>query len=383
MALFLVVAGLTGSIIVFQDELDRWLNPRLLVVEPRGEPLAPAVLRGIAQRYSADAEVGQIPLRRAPDASAVFWMSPRVDPASGERRNPGFTALYLDPYSGAVLGTRNFGTQWFDREHILAFIYELHYTLALPEPWGRWLFGFVALLWVLDCLNGFYLTLPRRRRNFFSGWKPAWLIRFSRSPIRINFDLHRAAALWTWVMLLVLAVSSVQLNLYRELFGPLFTSFFPVSDVRGQLAAVPRPPRGYAPVGWDEALERARGLMAVHARQNGFAVTEETSLGLSRQRGIYAYRVRSTLDIDDRYGRTQIYFSAVDGRELVFEHPRLTRGDLILRWMTMLHFGHVWGMPFRLFVCAMGLIVTLLSITGVIIWLKKRRARAHAALALR
>lgn len=377
MALFLVVAGITGSVLVFEEEFDRLLNPHLLVVEPRGEPLPPAALRELALRHAPWAEINMIGLHREQDASAVFWLSPAPDPATGEIRDHGFNTLYLDPYTGGVLGARNFGVQYFDRAHIIGFLRELHYTMALPEPWGRWLFGFVALLWTLDCFVGFYLTLPRHRRRFLHSWKPAWLIKNMRSPIRLNFDLHRATALWTWVMLLVLAVSSVQLNLYREVFGPVFSRFFPVSDVRGLLAAMPRPAAPVAP-DWNGALTRARELMAARGLREGFSVVQETNLGISRFRGIYAYRVRSSLDIDDRYGRTQLHFSAVDGRELAFEHPRLTSGDTIMRWLVMLHFGHVWGLPFRLFLFLMGLVTALLAVTGVVIWMQKRRARASA-----
>ncbi|HTE14288.1 MAG TPA: hypothetical protein VK642_04360 [Burkholderiales bacterium] len=32
-------------------------------------------------------------------------------------------------------------------------------------------------------------------------------------------------------------------------------------------------------------------------------------------------------------------------------------------------------MPFRLFLFVMGVVVAILSVTGVVIWLKKRRAR--------
>lgn len=377
MALFLVVAGITGSVLVFEEEFDRLLNPRLLVVEPRGEPLSPAALREIALRHAPWAEINMIALHREPDASAVFWLSAIPDPVTGETRDHGFNTLYLDPYDGAVLGARNFGVEHFDRAHIIGFLRELHYTMALPEPWGRWLFGFVALLWTLDCFVGFYLTLPRHRRRFVQGWKPAWLIKTLRSPVRFNFDLHRATALWTWVMLLVLAVSSVQLNLYREVFGPVFSIFFPVSDVRGSLAAIPRPAAPVVP-DWEQALLHARKLMALRGLQEGFSVVQETNLGISRFRGIYVYRVRSLLDIDDRYGRTQLYFSAVDGRELAFEHPQRTSGDAIQRWLVMLHFGHVWGLPFRLFLFLMGLVTALLAVTGVVIWMQKRRARASA-----
>jgi uncharacterized iron-regulated membrane protein len=212
MAFFLVVAGVTGSVISFHEELDRWLNPHLLSVEPRGEPLPPAGLAEMAARHVTDGEIYSIDLRRQPDQSAAFGVTGRI--ADGAAREPVFNVIYLDPYTGAYLGGRHVGDARFDREHIVGFVYELHYTLALPEPWGRWLFGLVAIIWTLDCFVGLYLTLPRTRRPFFRRWKSAWLVKSKAAAARINFDLHRAAALWTWVMLLVLAVSSVELNLW-------------------------------------------------------------------------------------------------------------------------------------------------------------------------
>src|SRR5262245_23332944 len=104
MAGFLVVAGLTGSVIVFERELDRWLNPGLVTIEPRGEPLPQAELRRLAEEAVPDGRIDVINLRRAPDESAVFPVSP-LDPA----RPLGFSVIHLDPYSGKVLGTREPG----------------------------------------------------------------------------------------------------------------------------------------------------------------------------------------------------------------------------------------------------------------------------------
>jgi uncharacterized iron-regulated membrane protein len=36
--------------------------------------------------------------------------------------------------------------------------------------------------------------------------------------------------------------------------------------------------------------------------------------------------------------------------------------------------AQVWGMPFKIFVCFVGLLIAMLSITGVYIWLKKRKS---------
>ncbi|MEI8208607.1 MAG: PepSY-associated TM helix domain-containing protein [Methylococcales bacterium] len=40
----------------------------------------------------------------------------------------------------------------------------------------------------------------------------------------------------------------------------------------------------------------------------------------------------------------------------------------------MLHMERMFGLPMKIFVCVMGLVITLLSVTGVYIWLKKRWA---------
>jgi len=38
MALLLIIVGLTGIVLAFHDELDAWLNPKLLTVAKRDAP---------------------------------------------------------------------------------------------------------------------------------------------------------------------------------------------------------------------------------------------------------------------------------------------------------------------------------------------------------
>lgn len=44
-----------------------------------------------------------------------------------------------------------------------------------------------------------------------------------------------------------------------------------------------------------------------------------------------------------------------------------------------LHTAMVFGLPMQIFVSVMGLIVVTLSVTGVVIWLKKRQGRQRTA----
>jgi hypothetical protein len=45
--------------------------------------------------------------------------------------------------------------------------------------------------------------------------------------------------------------------------------------------------------------------------------------------------------------------------------------------MGALHMAHVFGLPYRIFVALLGVAVSILSVTGVVIWWKKRQARVH------
>jgi uncharacterized iron-regulated membrane protein len=372
MALFLVVAGLTGSALVFHHELDRALNPELYEVTGSGPPLAPLVLRELAERLAPFAHVDHVELGRRPGEPAVFRLSARADRASGASAEPAFDQVFLDPYSGRVLGQRRSDDYGLDRARILALAYRLHYTLALPEPWGRWLFGIVATVWTIDCFVGAYLTLPRRGRVFWRGWKPAWLVRWTASLRRINFDLHRAAGLWTWAMLLVLAASSVQFNLSSEVFMPALRTVLPVAAVWDSL---PLPPdrSGASALGWSAALDRGRALMGERVRRHGFVVLNESGLSFNRARGLFAYAVTSSRDIAAEGGGTVVYLSALDGHELGFEHPYVASGDAVSHWLSALHMGRVGGMAYRGALSAMGVVVAGLSITGVLIWWRARR----------
>jgi uncharacterized iron-regulated membrane protein len=53
------------------------------------------------------------------------------------------------------------------------------------------------------------------------------------------------------------------------------------------------------------------------------------------------------------------------------------RVDLVITyWFAQLHTAAVLGVPMKLFVCAMGLVIATLAVTGVYIWWRKRAARA-------
>lgn len=374
MTLFLVVAGLTGSLIAFYAELDALLNPQLHRIErpaPDARMLdAVALLENVLEKHP-DLTTDSALAPYQPDAPLVLWMEPR-DPNS----SPIDGEIYVNPYTGEILGSRRWGDISQGLTNLMPFIYRLHYSLALGNV-GVWIFGIVALLWTLDCFLGAYLTLPRGR-PFLQKWRPAWKIK----PARFNFDLHRASGLWTWAMLFVLAWSSVALNLGEQIYAPVTRAVLGMTPP-SQLP--PRPEQQAPALSWRPAYLRGQALMREALAQRDIRVWREDALRYDHHRSEYNYwiatKFRNHGEPCDWFGVT---FDADTGEllrvnEEDIEPHRERAGDWFTRWIVDLHMARVWGLPYRIFVCAMGLVVTALSVTGAIIWWRKRRARAHAA----
>lgn len=109
------------------------------------------------------------------------------------------------------------------------------------------------------------------------------------------------------------------------------------------------------------------------ARRRGWREPVRFSYVVPRA-GYYAFRFGQ--ENKPGFGVSHIYVAVDDGRILAVEHAGHDRpGDMVADVMLPIHSGQVAGLPGRILVFAFGLLVTMLSITGIYIWWKKRRAR--------
>jgi uncharacterized iron-regulated membrane protein len=387
MALFLVIAGLTGTIIAFEDEVDGWLNPELLhPAWQAGVPaLSPEVLREAAQQHApADMLVDELLLHVQPGDAAVFRLSP--DPGKAGLSNPPVAdELMVHPQTGALLGMRLRGASPFQRETVVGFLFKLHYSLALPGNSGRLIFGIVAVLWTLDSVVAFFLTLPRRQQaaktSYLSRWKPAWLVKWQAGATRINFDLHRAFGLWLCIVLLMFAWSSVMFNLREQVYMPVMKTMF-AFDLSWRSIPPLAQPLTSEPIPWAQAHAMARQAMQRFSAERGLKVDFEDRLRLDRQRGLYAYFVHSNADLRRDRGNTAILIDAATGEIKGWWLPTGDKpGNTFSNWLGALHMGQVFGLPYRIFVSFCGLALVLVSVTGVLIWWKKRRGKSARRIA--
>ena len=374
---FLVIVGLTGSLLAFNMELERVFAPQLFATLRPGE--ARLDLGTLAERAEALIPQGRVVYitNTAADQTKVYFEA-REDPVTGKPYELDFTEFFIDPFTGAELGRRRNADLSQGLVNLMPFIYDLHWRLALGDI-GQWVLGFVALLWTIDCFVGFYLTLPLTFTSFWRRWKPAWTIKRKAGFYRLNFDLHRASGLWFWALLFVFAWSSVMMDMRRPVYEWVMSSLFDFTSRLDEYEKLQKHEKQLGGIDWRSAETTGRNLLADQGKTRGFSVATPLSMSYSREHNVYTYEARANDDIVDcdRWsGGTSVTFDGDSGALIEVTRARGDRlGNTIENWLYALHMGLVFGMPYRLLVCVLGLIIVMLSATGVYIWWKKRRAR--------
>ena len=369
-AALLIVAGVTGSALAFRGDLDRWLNPEMLVVAPRGEALgADALVARVQQRYP-EAVIGTVTPGAGPDSAWTFFLAkrPAGGAGAGEMRAAPFSPaiVYVDPYSGEITGTRNRGEFRLDRANLLGVLFEIHHDLFLGLP-GHWILGIASAVWILLSLIGIYLAIKQG-----GGLRRAFAVDLRGNVRRVLLDLHRSLGLISVVAVIAVALSGIYLNLRQE-FTAVVQWFSPVS-APPERGWPNRPVTAPAPVGVEQAIAAAEKSMPGARAQ---------SVAINGQKAFYRVRL---LQAGDRYerGDTNVYVSMQDGA--ILETRSLfgdTAGDAFLGWQRPLHTGEVFGVTGKLIVLVLGLVPVFLGASGIYLWLwrklRGRRAQTRQA----
>lgn len=340
--LLLTSAGVTGSVLVWKNEIDALLHPELLRVEPTGARLPIQQAVDAASRAYPGHRPSLVQMPRGPEESV------EVNTAG-----PDELQVYVDPYRGTVLGARR-PTETFANA-----LFYWHTSLLAGET-GETVMGTAALLLLVLVLSGLVVWWPGVRRL-----ADAVRVRWSAGWKRINFDVHRAGGFWGALFLTLVAVTGSSLVFHDAYMAGL--DWITRSPPRPPPPVV-SPAAGASPLPLDDLIERAD-----RALPGG----EVTYLTLPQEPGSpVVVRVKLPEELHPN-GRNFVYLHPQEGTVVRVEHaltaPAGTRAYNVLY---PLHIGRWGGVLSRVLYSLLGLLPLVLFVSGVLMWRNRTWGRS-------
>jgi uncharacterized iron-regulated membrane protein len=344
----LASAGLTGSVLVWRQEIDMLLHPGLLRVEP-GPIRAPLqhLLQTVESTYPGTPII-QLRMPKSPEA-VIQVVGGGTEPLQ----------IMVDPYRGAILGARG------ETETFANALFHWHTSLLAGEA-GEKVTGMAALLLIVLVASGVIVWWPGLRRlgqavqvNWRANWK------------RVNFDLHRAAGFWTSLYLVVVAITGSSLIFHDAYMVGL--NWVTRSPARPAPPPV-TPLAGLASLPLDTLVELANEALP------GGAVTV-VSLP---QRSTAPLVVRKKLEAElHPNGRNFVYLHPQTGEVLALENALTAPvGTRAYNNLYPIHIGRWGGLMSRVLSSLLGLVPLLLLVSGFLMWQNRSRGgRRRAAVA--
>lgn len=180
--------GLTGAIYAYQPELSRLTQPYLTVKEASRAYLPVSQLRDIASRQLPGKKPTRIIYYAKDRAVTVHFIKRGSDPY--------YWAVFLNPYTGEVLNTRDMDTEFF------RFILRGHMYLWLPQQIGKVVVATCMIIFTVIVISGLILWWPRHK----NARKSSYSIKWGASPKRLNYDLHKVLGFYaSWVLVFIIA----------------------------------------------------------------------------------------------------------------------------------------------------------------------------------
>jgi uncharacterized iron-regulated membrane protein len=343
----LCIAGLTGSLVVFQDQMHHWwyIQQFGAVIPTETRAAIPPIIERLKVTYpSPNFTFESLGFPEGDKDPYVAWFSDAIHQHIG---------VLVNPYTGQIMGDYVWEKMWH------GILLRLHATLLAGDA-GILVLGIVALVSVILSITG--IILWPGWRKLAAGFKIKWNGHIKRR----NFDIHKVAGITTAVFLLLTGFTGFAWNvpqahveevIYALTFTPKLSE--PAS----------RPIASQKPLSLEDLLKRADAV---------FPNAKTTSITFPHEpKGVFTVGKRQAGE-SDSWGSTTIAFDQFSGEVIrVEDGMKPSRAKAILNQFIPLHYGTFAGIYSNILYFLVGLAPTALLITGFIMW--RHRKKSHIA----
>lgn len=337
------------------------------------------------------------PARQGGSTAAASERSRNGSPqqgGGGGHGGRGGNAVYVDPYTGNIVGE---GANKVDP--FFMSMMQLHRWLWFSGEWrwiGKMIVGIATIIFVVICVTGVVLWLPRTWKSFtkWRAWKPGLRIRFSKGIWPLLYDTHNTIGFYLLIPALILALTGLcwSFRWYNQGLGSMLGLDGPALQRGGGSVATFVPPE--YPSAKPLSVERMIELQNELTPGPGEIVVSIPQSGNVSQRGEENGEERSRQAMSIQKGRTGFFALAFKDRtqwdyyrgEVIpveyygktVEVERFSDRPLrnqIAGSIRAIHFGNITGLSSKIFFFVVCLFATSWPLTGAILWTRKLLAR--------
>jgi uncharacterized iron-regulated membrane protein len=325
--LFLLILGVSGTVLAFSDEIDAFLQPSIFKVSPQARPLP---LNQLAANATAVLNPGDVIAVYVPSArpDRSYWFS--VIP--GQHRLP--RQVFVNQYTGKVLGN-------LSASRFTVIMKVLHNVTA---------FSAIVLMFLVP--SGLYLWWPLKRIG----------INASSNLRRLSFDLHNSLGFFSSLFMFGFAATGAYMALERWTV--------PVTIAMTQSKPVWRTVTSDPKTG----VQIISADLACSVAKNALPGASILWVSIPREpRTVYLVKMRFPEDHSDN-GGSVVLIDQFSGNTLDVVSTRSNSAQRVLALNRALHTGAIGGSTGRLLAALASLTLPLQAITGGWIWWTKRRS---------
>lgn len=345
--IFLLLLGLSGSALVFMKEIDQQLNTALLTLDPnvRGRHPGPVSLDRMYRQITA----------RHPNLAGIAWLNPdapkdrawefRLYQNDGSLRTYDLGLISIDPYTGVVLRE---GRLRDLNPSLMHWIIQFHWSFQLGVP-GLLLATIFGITMFLSMLSGliiyrkyFWRMLLFRISFKWNNWRTA------------SSSLHRFVGVWTLLFNVIIFFTGIWMNLFS--MDPAYW--------KKQLS--PAAPNTLAAVSMDTMLQHAKAAMPGLIIKNVYLPTQPEK----------DFRISGMLEnqLPVFYNPNAVSVDPVSGEVVhVHRYEDMSSWEKVESSFMPLHTGSFGTAPLKVFYVVLGLLPGLLSITGALLFWRRRK----------
>lgn len=344
---FIIIACVTGCILVFEEEIEHALHTERYEVDPQNKKLPLNTLVSSALAKTNDGKVTAIRIYAEADRTLEVNISAEQKGKSKEKQT---LTAYVNPYSGDVIDIYN------KKESFLHEVEMMHrFLLSKKGSVGQYVMDYSALFFLCILITGIILWWPKNMRLL----KQRLKIKFAASTKRFTHDLHVVTGFYTSIFLIIIVLTGLIMGL-----GWMNKGLFFITQSKSES---PKPPTSI-----------------FTSKANIISFNEIEKVAQSNFKAYQFINIKMPKDSVDVISLTVLpqnayvnqannyYLDQYNGKiigNLAFANKNL--GQRVRSYVKPLHTGELFGYPSKIFGFILTLITISFPITGVMMWLNR------------